>query len=108
MKSKRTLRSIFLLIQIVLVFQFAKETPKLVMILEKKRGLSCKIFTNCSTVKALLNILKGKMVSHEYLTSLSSIRKNQEHIWRKSKLQKLKKKKSKRMKSKKLVTKSSR
>ena len=58
-------------------------------------------------VKALLIILMGKMVSPEYLTSLSSIRKNQEHIWRKSKLLKLKKKKSKRMKNRKTVTKSS-
>ena len=52
-------------------------------------------------------ILKEEMVSPEYLTSLNSIKKNQEHIWRKSKLQKLKKKKCKRMNNRKLATKSS-
>ena len=52
-------------------------------------------------------ILMEKMVSLEYSTSLSSIRKNQEHIWRKSKLLRLKRKKSKRMKNRKIVTKSS-
>ena len=58
-------------------------------------------------VKVLLIILMEKMVSLEYSTSLSSIRKNQEHIWRKSKLLRLKRKKSKRMKNRKIVTKSS-